>query len=98
MYNNITQEIYYSLITEIPRNNTNIDHKTNNALMRPIDVITSFYKNKMNGYTGSLRAFSLSNNFLWEFGYENGKRKFQKWIKTSSSNRIHINQLEIFRF
>jgi hypothetical protein len=87
MYNNNTQEIYYSLITEIPRNNTNIDNKTNNTLMRPIDIITSFYKNKMNGYTGSLRAFSLSNNFLWEFGYENGKRKFEKWVKKSTSNQ-----------
>jgi hypothetical protein len=80
MYNNNTQEIYYSLITEIPRNNTNIDHKTNNTLMRPIDIITSFYKNKMNGYSGSIRTYSLSNNFLWEFGYENGKRKYEKWV------------------
>ena len=95
MYNNNTQEIYYSLITEIPRNNTNIDNKTNNTLMRPIDIITSFYKNKMNSYTGSLRAFSLSNNFLWEFGYENGKRKFQKWIKTSSSNRTANNPFPV---
>jgi hypothetical protein len=95
MFNNNTQEIYYSLITEIPRNNTNIDNKTNNTLMRPIDIITSFYKNKMNTYTGSLRAFSLSNNFLWEFGYENGKRKFQKWIKTSSSNRKANNPFPV---
>lgn len=87
MYNNITQEIYYSLITEIPRNNTNIDNKTNNTLMRPIDIITSFYKNKMNGYSGSIRTYSLSNNFLWEFGYENGKRKFEKWVKKSTSNK-----------
>jgi hypothetical protein len=95
MYNNNTQEIYYSLITEIPRNNTNINNKTNNTLIRPIDVITSFYKNKMNGYTGSLRAFSLSNNFLWEFGYEYGKRKFEKWIKTSSSNRTANNPFPV---
>jgi len=95
MYNNNTQEIYYSLITEIPRNNTNIDNKTNNTLMRPIDIITSFYKNKMNTYTGSLRAFSLSNNFLWEFGYEYGKRKFEKWIKTSSSNRTANNPFPV---
>jgi hypothetical protein len=95
MYNNITQEIYYSLITEIPRNNTNIDNKTNNTLIRPIDVITSFYKNKMNGYNGSIRTYSLSNNFLWEFGYENGKRKFEKWVKKSTSNQTANNPFPI---
>jgi len=95
MYNNNTQEIYYSLITEIPRNNTNIDHKTNNTLMRPIDIITSFYKNKMNGYSGSIRTYSLSNNFLWEFGYENGKRKFEKWVKKSTSNQTANNPFPV---
>ncbi len=95
MYNNNTQEIYYSLITEIPRNNTNIDHKSNNTLMRPIDIITSFYKNKMNGYSGSIRTYSLSNNFLWEFGYENGKRKFEKWVKKSTSNQTANNPFPV---
>ena len=95
MYNNNTQEIYYSLITEIPRNNINIGHTTNNTLMGPIDIITNFYKNKMNSYTGSIRAFSLSNNFLWEFGYENGKRKFEKWIKNATGNHKANNPFPI---
>jgi hypothetical protein len=90
IYTNNTQQIYYSLITEIPIiNSTNIIHNTSVDFKRPIDILGGFYNNNMNGYNGSIRTYSLSNNFLWEFGYENGKRKFEKWI--SSSNDAHLS-------
>lgn len=38
----------------------------------------------MNGYTGSIKAFSLSNSFLWEYGYQNGNRKYERYITNSN--------------
>lgn len=96
LYNNNTQSIYYSLITELPNSqssilqtkNTAFNKPTNeiihNDIIAPIDIIAGFYKYKMNGYTGSIKAFSLSNNFLWEYGYQNGSRKYEKLITSSN--------------
>lgn len=38
----------------------------------------------MNGYNGSIKAFSLSNSFLWEYGYQNGNRKYERLITNSN--------------
>ena len=96
LYNNNTQSIYYSLITELPNSqssilqtkNTAFNKPTNeiihNDIIAPIDIIAGFYKYKMNGYTGSIKAFSLSNNFLWEYGYQNGNRKYERLITSSN--------------
>ncbi len=96
LYNNNTQSIYYSLITEMPNSQSCISQTKNSAfnkptneiihndIIAPIDIIAGFYKYKMNGYTGSIKAFSLSNNFLWEYGYQNGSRKYEKLITSSN--------------
>jgi hypothetical protein len=75
LYNNNTQSIYYSLITETPLSLSSILPTKNPVLnkpsdiilskdvIRPIDVIAGFYKYNMNGYSGSIKAFSLSNSF-----------------------------------
>jgi hypothetical protein len=96
MFNNITQSIYYSLITETPLSLSSISPTKNIILnkpsdiilpkdaIRPIDVIAGFYKYNMNGYTGSIKAFSLSNSFLWEYGYQNGNRKYERYITNSN--------------
>ncbi len=96
LYNNNTQSIYYSLITEMPNSQTSISQTKNpvfnrptdeiihNDIIAPIDIIAGFYKYKMNGYTGSIKAFSLSNNFLWEYGYQNGNRKYERLITNSN--------------
>jgi hypothetical protein len=87
-YNNFTQKIFNCNITEIPMNNsTIISHSTARIFNRPIDVIKGFYSYKMNGYSGYIRTYSLSNNFLWEFGFENGSKRYEKWI--SSSEDLH---------
>ncbi len=83
-YNNLTQKIFNCNITETPINNsTSISHSTATNINRPIDVIKGFYSYKMNGYTGYIRTYSLSNNFLWEFGYENGSKRYEKLISSS---------------
>ncbi|MFZ4103410.1 MAG: hypothetical protein ACOYKI_01650 [Sediminibacterium sp.] len=96
LYNNNTQSIYYSLITETPLNLSSISPTKNPILnkpsdiilpkdaIRPIDVIAGFYKYNMNGYSGSIKAFSLSNSFLWEYGYQNGNRKYERLITNSN--------------
>jgi hypothetical protein len=96
LYNNNTQSIYYSLITETPLSLSSISPTKNPILnkpsdiilskdaIRPIDVIAGFYKYNMNGYTGSIKAFSLSNSFLWEYGYQNGNRKYERLITNSN--------------
>jgi len=95
LYNN-TQSVYYSLITETPLSLSSISPTKNPILnkpsdviipkdaIRPIDVIAGFYKYNMNGYTGSIKAFSLSNSFLWEYGYQNGNRKYERYITNSN--------------
>lgn len=57
----------------------------------PIDILNHFYRNKANEYTGSIRSFSLSNNFDWEYGYENGKKKFEKRITSYDPNDTTSN-------
>ena len=43
LFNNKTQKIYYSLITEMPTNNKSaIHHTTATSFNRPIDIITGF--------------------------------------------------------
>jgi hypothetical protein len=85
LFNNYTQEVYYSLITEISnKNSPSILDTTSNTFYKPIDVISGFYKHQINNFSGSIKAFSLSNNFLWEFGYENGVRMFQKLFTSST--------------
>ena len=96
LYNNNTQSVYYSLITETPLSLSSISPTKNPILnkpsdvilsrdvIRPIDVIAGFYKYNMNGYTGSIKAFSLSNSFLWEYGYQNGNRKYERYITNSN--------------
>jgi hypothetical protein len=96
LYNNNTKSIYYSLITEMPNSQSSISQTKNTAfnkptneiihndIIAPIDIIAGFYKYKMNGYTGSIKAFSLSNNFLWEYGYQNGSRKYERLITSSN--------------
>lgn len=96
LYNNNTQSVYYSLITETPLSLTSISPAKNPILnkpsdiilpkdaIRPIDVIAGFYKYNLNGYTGSIKAFSLSNSFLWEYGYQNGNRKYERLITNSN--------------
>lgn len=96
LYNNNTQSVYYSLITETPLSPSSISPAKNPILnkpsdiilpkdaIRPIDVIAGFYKYNLNGYTGSIKAFSLSNSFLWEYGYQNGNRKYERLITNSN--------------
>jgi hypothetical protein len=96
LYNNNTQSVYYSLITETPLSLSSISPTKNPILnkpydviipkdaIRPVDVIAGFYKYNMNGYTGSIKAFSLSNSFLWEYGYQNGNRKYERLITNST--------------
>ncbi len=96
LYNNNTQSIYYSLITETPLSISSVTTTKNLILNKPsdvilpidqispIDVIAGFYKYNMNGYTGSIKAFSLSNTFLWEYGYQNGNRKYERLITNSN--------------
>ena len=78
-YNKL-QEVYYAHITDFPNNKNSKNRKINKNSFTPIDILNHFYRNKANEYTGSIRSFSLSNNFDWEYGYENGKRKFEKRI------------------
>jgi hypothetical protein len=101
-YNKFTNKIDLSYISELINKNTpnSISHSTSVSLSRPIDVISSFYKYNLNGYSGSIRAFSLSNNFLWEYGYDNGNKLFEKKITNSlystppnSSSEIKSNSL-----
>lgn len=84
LYNNNTESIYYSLITETPIIQSKISRATDPSLNRPIDVIAGFYKYDMNGYNGSIKAFTLSNKFLWEYGYQNGNRKYERLITNSN--------------
>lgn len=96
LYNNNTQSVYYSLITETPLSLSSISPTKNPILnkpsdiilpkdaIRPIDVIAGFYKYNLNGHTGSIKAFSLSNSFLWEYGYQNGNRKYERYITNSN--------------
>lgn len=77
------RQVYYALITEFP----NIKNRIFNKIScTPVDIITGFYKNNLNKYTGSIRAFSLSNNFLWEYGYKKGKNEFQRRITSVDPN------------
>ena len=92
LFDNKKQNIYYSLITEIPKKQSITSNTKNSNLNRPlelniplddispINVISGFYKNNMNGFTGSLKAFSLTNHFLWEYGYQNGSKYYEKLI------------------
>ena len=60
LYNNNTQSIYYSLITEMPNSQSNNSQNKNpvfnkptdeiihNDIIAPIDIIAGFYKYKMN--------------------------------------------------
>jgi hypothetical protein len=95
LYDKRLQKVHYGLITEFPNIKKSLFNKTSYS---SIDVITGFYKNKLNKYTGSIRAFSLSNNFYWEMGYKNGKREFQKRITSrdpddTASNYDYKNAL-----
>lgn len=92
LFDNKKQNIYYSLITEIPKKQSIISNTKNSILNRPVEiniplddispinVISGFYKNNLNGFTGSLKAFSLTNHFLWEYGYQNGNKSYEKLI------------------
>jgi hypothetical protein len=93
LFNNKTQKIYYSLITEMPTNNKSaIHHTTATSFNRPIDIITGFYKKNLSDYTGYIRAYTISNNLLWEYGYKNGERKYEKRV-TSSYNEKKIQAI-----
>lgn len=80
LYDNNTQSIYYSLITETPIIQSKITRTKDPSIKSPIDVIAGFYKYDMNGYTGSIKAFTLSNKFLWEYGFQNGTKEYEKLI------------------
>ena len=86
LYNKNTNQVYYSLITQFRKN---ID------TTKPIDIITGFYNYKLKGYTGTISAFSLSNDFLWEYGYEDGKRMFEKRITSFDPNDTLKNYITI---
>jgi hypothetical protein len=91
LYDNKSQTVYYSLITEFPKVKNLKKRIINNISYPPVDIISSFYKNNLNGYPGSIRAFSLSNNFLWEFGYKNGRKIIDKRITSRDPNDTASN-------
>jgi hypothetical protein len=96
LFNNKTQKIYYSLITEMPTNNKSaIHHTTATSFNRPIDIITGFYKKNLSDYTGFIRAYTISNNLLWEFGYKNGERKYEKRVTSSYNENPASNPSQI---
>ena len=90
-YKNL-QQVYYGHITDFPM----IKNSKNQELIKnsytPIDIINGFYRIKANEYTGSIRSFSLSNNFDWEYGYENGKQKFERRITRVDPTDTASNQ------
>jgi hypothetical protein len=79
MYYINKHKIYYSLITEFLMPKSKIKNNISNA---PIDILYGFYNYKMkqSNYTGSIRAFNLSNDFIWQYGYENGIQQFETRI------------------
>jgi len=97
LYNNNTQKIYYSFIAELPTNNkSSIAHITSPSFHRQIDILVGFYKHRLKDFTGSISAYSIFNNFLWEYCYENGAKKYEKRIVssyngTTSSSPKQIN-------
>lgn len=84
-YNNFTNDIDLSYVSELVDKNipNSISHSTLSTLHRPIDIISGFYKYNLKDFTGSIRSFSLSNNFLWEYGFEKGDKLFEKKITSS---------------
>jgi hypothetical protein len=86
IYYNKLQQVYYAHITNFPEIKNSKNRKNNKNSFTPIDILNGFYRNKVNEYTGSIRSFSLSNNYDWEYGYENGKQKFEKRITSYDPN------------
>ena len=98
IYYNKLQEVYYAHITDFPNIKNSKNRKINKNSFTPIDILNHFYRNKANEYTGSIRSFSLSNNFDWEYGFENGKQKFERRITSyepsdTTSNSDNKNDL-----
>ena len=86
LFNNKTNQVYYSQITQFQKQVDTI---------KPIDIITNFYNNKLKGYTGSISAYSLANDFLWEFGYKDGERLYEKRITSFNPNDTLKNYITI---
>lgn len=93
MYNNNSKKVYYGLITEFPQITNHANKLIQKNPYTPTEIITGFYNYKMKNYSGSIRAYSLSNNFYWEFGYENGQRKFEKRITSYDPSDTTTNML-----
>jgi hypothetical protein len=91
IYYNRLQQVYYAHITNFPQIKNSKNRKINRNSLTPIDIMNGFYRNKENEYTGSIRSFSLSNNFDWEYGYENGIQKFEKRITSYDPNDTTSN-------
>jgi hypothetical protein len=83
LYNINTQQVYYCHIAEVQNaiSNNSIPRALAN---QPKDFLVKFYRYNINDFTGSIRAYSISNNFLWEYGYTNGKKLFEKTITTAA--------------
>ena len=90
LYNLNTRQVFYSHIAEIQLNYTTANTISNIFKNRAIDVLGNFYRYVNHDFTGSIRAYSLNNNFLWEFGFKNGVKKFEKTI-TKQSKRASKN-------
>jgi hypothetical protein len=90
-YKNL-KKVYYGHITDFPMIKNSKNQKLIKNSYTPIDIINGFYRIKANEYTGSIRSFSLSNNFDWEYGYENGKQKFERRITRVDPNDTASNQ------
>lgn len=90
LYNINTQQIYYSHIAEVRVNAGSVSTQPQNLNNQSIHVIADFYRCHINDFTGSIRAYSITNNFLWEFGYVHGTKKFEKTV-TALADHQAIN-------
>ena len=87
LYNTNTEQIYYSHIAEVQSNASSVAASPQIVNNQTVKVIADFYRCHINDFTGSIKAFSITNNFLWEFGYVHGTKKFEKTITASADHQ-----------
>ncbi|MDP1843657.1 MAG: hypothetical protein Q8K64_09580 [Sediminibacterium sp.] len=59
------------------------------SILSPSEIIKGLLRMKNNNFSGSITAYTLSNNFLWENGYSNGNPTYQKYhIKTEFQKQV----------
>lgn len=87
LFNKNIQKVYYSHIVEIKQNS--------NSKIPTIDLMKQFYNYQIKSFTGSISAYSLSNQLLWEYGYVNGVANYEKRITSLNKNGSTKNDATI---